>query len=75
MDSANFLSCGAAVTVLIIFVNVIAEVHDEIVTAQKEAEAHGTLHAGGSPSVREMFEGVYKDMPPHLRRQRQDAGV
>lgn len=52
-----------------------AEVHDEIVTAQKEAEAHGTLHAGGSPSVREMFEGVYKDMPPHLRRQRQDAGV
>ena len=34
-----------------------------------------TLHAGGKPSVRDMFEGVYKDMPPHLRRQRQQAGV
>ncbi len=42
--------------------------------AQKEAESHGTLHAGGSPSVRDMFEGVYAEMPPHLRRQRQAGG-
>jgi 2-oxoisovalerate dehydrogenase E1 component alpha subunit len=36
---------------------------------------HGTLHAGGKPSARDMFEGVYEEMPPHLRRQRQQAGV
>jgi 2-oxoisovalerate dehydrogenase E1 component alpha subunit len=52
-----------------------AEVLDAVVTAQKAAERHGTLHAGGKPSVRDMFEGVFADMPPHLRRQRQQAGV
>jgi 2-oxoisovalerate dehydrogenase E1 component alpha subunit len=52
-----------------------AEILDTVVTAQKEAESHGTLHAGGKPSVRDMFEGVYAEMPPHLRRQRQQAGV
>lgn len=52
-----------------------AEVVDTVIAAQKEAESHGTLHAGGKPSVRDMFEGVYADMPPHLRRQRQRAGV
>jgi 2-oxoisovalerate dehydrogenase E1 component alpha subunit len=52
-----------------------AEILDTVVTAQKEAESHGTLHAGGKPSVRDMFEGVYGEMPPHLRRQRQQAGV
>jgi 2-oxoisovalerate dehydrogenase E1 component alpha subunit len=48
---------------------------DAVMTAQKEAESHGTLHAGGKPSVRDMFEDVYAEMPPHLRRQRQQAGV
>jgi 2-oxoisovalerate dehydrogenase E1 component alpha subunit len=52
-----------------------AEVLDMVITAQKEAERHGTLHAGGRPSARDMFEGVYAEMPPHLRRQRQQAGV
>ncbi|MCC0037756.1 MAG: 3-methyl-2-oxobutanoate dehydrogenase (2-methylpropanoyl-transferring) subunit alpha [Brucellaceae bacterium] len=52
-----------------------AEIMDSVVTAQKEAEKHGTLHSGGKPSVRDMFEGVYAEMPPHLRRQRQKAGV
>jgi 2-oxoisovalerate dehydrogenase E1 component alpha subunit len=52
-----------------------AEVLDTVVAAQKEAESHGTLHAGGQPSVRDMFEGVYAETPPHLRRQRQLAGV
>ena len=52
-----------------------AEIMDTVIAAQKEAEAHGTLHSGGKPSVRDMFEGVYADMPPHRRRQRQDAGV
>ena len=52
-----------------------AEVLDTVITAQKEAERHGTLHSGGRPSARDMFEGVYAVMPPHLRRQRQAAGV
>ncbi|WP_210483764.1 3-methyl-2-oxobutanoate dehydrogenase (2-methylpropanoyl-transferring) subunit alpha [Microvirga antarctica] len=52
-----------------------AEVLDAVISAQKEAERFGTLHAGGRPSARDMFEGVYAEMPPHLRRQRQQAGV
>lgn len=51
-----------------------AEIDDLVITAQKEAESHGTLHAGGHPLVRDVFEGVYAEMPPHLRRQRQQAG-
>lgn len=52
-----------------------AEIRDTVIEAQKKAEAHGTLHSGGKPSTRDMFEGVYETMPPHLRRQRQKAGV
>ncbi len=52
-----------------------AQILDEVITAQKEAESFGTLHAGGKPSMRDMFEGVYEEMPAHLRRQRQQAGV
>jgi len=52
-----------------------AEVLDEVIAAQKQAESHGTLHSGGKPSTRDMFEGVYAEMPSHLRRQRQKAGV
>jgi 2-oxoisovalerate dehydrogenase E1 component alpha subunit len=52
-----------------------AEVLDAVITAQKAAERHGTLHSGRKPSVRDMFEGVFANMPPHLRRQRQQAGV
>ncbi|MEK1855475.1 MAG: thiamine pyrophosphate-dependent enzyme [Phyllobacterium sp.] len=52
-----------------------AEILDTVIAAQKEAESFGTLHAGGKPSARDMFEGVYEEMPPHLRRQRQQAGV
>ncbi len=51
-----------------------AEVDAEVLAAQREAESHGTLHNGPKPSVRDMFEGVYEEMPPHLRRQRQQAG-
>jgi len=51
-----------------------AEVLDEVVAAQREAEAVGTLNSGQGPSPRDMFEDVYADMPPHLVRQRQEAG-
>jgi len=46
----------------------------EIVAAQREAERHGSLLDGHTPSVASMFEGVYKDMPEHLRQQRQQLG-
>src|SRR5215469_11942194 len=52
-----------------------AEILDTVITAQKEAERYGTLHSGNTPSVRDVFEGVYAEMPPHLRRQRQQTGV
>jgi len=51
-----------------------AEVKDEVVAVQKEAEAIGTLHDGRRPSPRDMFEDVYADLPPHLVLQRQEAG-
>ena len=51
-----------------------AEIMDEVIAAQREAESRGTMHSGGKPSTRDMFEGVYATMPPHLRRQRQKAG-
>lgn len=51
-----------------------AEIRDEVVAAQKEAEAIGTLHSGRRPSPREMFEDVFAEMPPHLVRQRHDMG-
>jgi 2-oxoisovalerate dehydrogenase E1 component alpha subunit len=47
----------------------------EVVAAQKAAEAHGTLASGRTSSVATMFEDVYKDMPAHLRQQRQELGV
>jgi len=52
-----------------------SEITAEVVAAQKEAERFGTLHAGGKPSSRDMFEDVYAEPPPHLRRQRQQIGV
>lgn len=51
-----------------------AEIMDDVLKAQKEAESHGTLGSGQGPSPRDMFEGVYEKMPPHLVRQRQEAG-
>ena len=46
-----------------------------MIAAQKEAESFGTLHSGGKPSARDIFEDVYAELPPHLRRQRQQIGV
>jgi 2-oxoisovalerate dehydrogenase E1 component alpha subunit len=51
------------------------ELEVEVNAAQKEAERHGTLLDGHIPSAATMFEGVYKDMPAHLRLQRQQLGV
>ena len=47
----------------------------EVLAAAREAESHGTLHDGPKPGAGTMFEGVYKEMPRHLREQRQEIGV
>ncbi|MFL6710628.1 MAG: 3-methyl-2-oxobutanoate dehydrogenase (2-methylpropanoyl-transferring) subunit alpha [Massilia sp.] len=52
-----------------------AALEAEIIAAQKEAESYGTLANGRVPSAASMFEDVYKEMPEHLRRQRQELGV
>lgn len=52
-----------------------AEIESEIISIQKEAEKNGTLHAGDGPSAKEMFEDIFAETPPHLRQQRQEAGI
>jgi 2-oxoisovalerate dehydrogenase E1 component alpha subunit len=52
-----------------------AELEAEVLAAQKEAEQYGTLIDGRVPSAATMFEDVYKEMPEHLRQQRQQLGV
>jgi 2-oxoisovalerate dehydrogenase E1 component alpha subunit len=51
------------------------ELEAEVMAAQKEAESYGTLLDGHIPSAATMFDDVYKDMPEHLRVQRQQLGV
>ena len=48
---------------------------EQVRAANAEAAANGTLGEGKIPSAKTMFEDVYKDMPWHLRRQRQQTGV
>ena len=47
----------------------------EVIAAQKEAERYGSLNDGQMSSPATIFEDVYKEMPDHLRRQRQELGV
>jgi 2-oxoisovalerate dehydrogenase E1 component alpha subunit len=51
-----------------------SELDEFVRAAQKEAESFGTLGVQpASPAT--MFEDVYKDVPQHLVRQRQELGV
>ena len=56
-------------------VQLAAEAEDTVLTAVKQAEAIGVLGAGRRPDPGTMFDDVYKITPPHLTRQRQQAGV
>jgi 2-oxoisovalerate dehydrogenase E1 component alpha subunit len=47
----------------------------EVIAAQKEAEQYGTMASGHVFSPAEMFDDIYKDMPEHLRVQRQQLGI
>ncbi|HEY9459648.1 MAG TPA: 3-methyl-2-oxobutanoate dehydrogenase (2-methylpropanoyl-transferring) subunit alpha [Paralcaligenes sp.] len=49
------------------------ELEAQIVAAQKEAERHGTLTAGRTSRPETMFDDVYKGLPEHLRRQREQS--
>lgn len=52
-----------------------AALEAEVLAAQKEAERYGTLADEHVPNVASIFEDVYKEMPAHLRWQRQQLGV
>ena len=53
----------------------IEQVATQVLEANKEAEGYGTLTTGPMHSPSSMFEDVFKEMPWHLRRQRQQLGV
>ncbi|MES9901595.1 MAG: thiamine pyrophosphate-dependent enzyme [Sedimenticola sp.] len=53
----------------------IAELTEEVQRAYKEAESYGTLTSDPRLSAATMFEDVYKEQLPHLRRQCQQMGV
>lgn len=55
-------------------VQLLAGIDAEINDAAREALKYGTLHEGPKASPATMFEDVYKDMPQHLREQRQQMG-
>jgi 2-oxoisovalerate dehydrogenase E1 component alpha subunit len=49
----------------------LADVEREVRAAAKEAEGYGTLLDGRAAARRSIFEDVFKEIPPHLIRQRQ----
>ena len=51
------------------------ELDGQVGAALKEAAQYGSLLDGHTPPLATMFEDVYKDMPWHIRRQRQEMGV
>jgi 2-oxoisovalerate dehydrogenase E1 component alpha subunit len=51
------------------------EAEEEVVAAQKEAESYGSLASGHVYDALTMFDDVYKEMPEHLKRQRDQAGA
>jgi 2-oxoisovalerate dehydrogenase E1 component alpha subunit len=48
------------------------ELQAQVAAALKEAERYGSLADGHVADAASMFEDVYKDMPGHLRRQRDE---
>jgi 2-oxoisovalerate dehydrogenase E1 component alpha subunit len=51
------------------------ELTEIVRAAGKEAESYGTLGTGPTVSAATMFEDVFKEMPWHLRQQRQQSGI
>ncbi|MDQ4421402.1 thiamine pyrophosphate-dependent enzyme [Sphingobium sp. DEHP117] len=51
------------------------ELDEEVRAAGKLSESYGTLKEGDRWPAATMFDDVYREMPPHLRAQRRQAGV
>ena len=51
------------------------ELNELVVKSYKKAEEYGTLDEGPYPPTSTLFEDVYKNELPHLRKQRQQLGV
>ncbi|HEX4182538.1 MAG TPA: thiamine pyrophosphate-dependent enzyme [Caulobacteraceae bacterium] len=51
------------------------ELAEAVRVASKEAERNGTLAGGSRPPTGSMFEDVFKEMPWHIRAQREEMGV
>lgn len=52
-------------------VQCVAEIEEYVRDQQRIAEANGTLLDGKKLPMSSMFDGVYKDMPSHLERQKE----
>ena len=50
------------------------EVDVEVEAAFADADAHGSVKSGAIPSTDTMFEDVYRELPRHLREQRDQVG-
>ena len=50
-------------------------VTEQVRAAGREAEANGTLGTGPGPDPRTMFEGIFREMAPHVAEQRAEAGL
>ncbi|MDO5699130.1 MAG: thiamine pyrophosphate-dependent enzyme [Dermatophilus congolensis] len=55
-------------------VALVSKVRERVLATQEESEAIGTLHSGARSSRRLMWEGVFEEIPPHVQRQREEAG-
>ena len=51
-----------------------AELDEQVRQAGKEAERHGMLKHGARSDPASMFEDVFREIPPHLLEQRNEAG-
>ena len=52
----------------------VAEAAERVREADRQAQSYGTLTDGPAQSPSSMFDDVFKTMPAHLRRQRQQMG-
>jgi 2-oxoisovalerate dehydrogenase E1 component alpha subunit len=50
-----------------------AEIDQEVATAFAEADSHGSVKGGSTSKPATMFDDVYKEMPRHLREQREQV--
>lgn len=52
----------------------VTELTEHVRACGREAEAHGTLGAGPGPDPATMFDGIFRETPPHIAEQKREAG-